>query len=117
MNLKNFLKTYQKYLDEEGLICYGGNPDNAVIRSLLSDFCNLITGFRKTLITIETNHYGDDNLVTYNYKLRNGGDYQYNSVILNKKDYTLSKVKGDGGKQIKKLFKYNNIQQGCWFRK
>lgn len=93
-------------LNEKNLTCYGGNGDHQVLRSILSDFCSILTGYRDTQIKLETEFYTDKNgNYMFPYHLQDGPDYQYNDFYLDQ-NFKLIKVDGDGKNQIEKLIAF-----------
>ena len=77
-----------------------------VCRSLLDDFCGILTGF-KNGIDIDAKDWtrDDDKGYRFKYHLPNGPEYQYNYFKLNK-NFNLVSVDGDGERQIRKIFDF-----------
>lgn len=107
MDLKNFVQEdYKNYLDENNLTVFGGNSNRSMLRNILDDFCELLTGFKEPLIDITTDHYTNDDVYIFEHKLKNGGEYQHNYFHVSKSTYKLVKVDGDGKKILQKIFNF-----------
>jgi hypothetical protein len=106
MDFKKTIEEYLIFCNKKGLCCYGGNSIGSVCRSLLDDFCELLTGF-KNGIDIKTDWSHDDSGYRFKYHLPNGDEYQYNYFNLDK-NFNLVSVDGDGERQIRKIFDFIN---------
>lgn len=77
---------------------------------ILNEISMLITGFKNPAILfkhINCEYWEDSEEYTFDYDVKGGGEYQYNTLTLDK-NMNFKKVEGNGERLIKKIFDFLN---------